>query len=99
MQEAGSPYLPLAFELYPHDVTEELWMSRKRTSREDNLRYFINRIGPETIVRLLPPETFAEAIESQSPTERAQWMRALLERFDPNEVEAWLHDRRASGQG
>jgi hypothetical protein len=104
---------PLAFALYPRDVTEELQMSRRSTKYEEELRYVINQIGPETIMRLLPPseeavrsflthvspESLATALESQSPTERAQWIDALLDRLDPNEVEARLQARQAHRQG
>jgi hypothetical protein len=90
VQESDSPYLPLALALYPRDVMEEIQMSRKSTKYEEDLRYVINQIGPERIARL---------IESQSPTERAQWIDALLDRLDPNEIEARLQARRAQGQG
>ena len=67
VQEAGSPYLPLALELYPQTVMEEFLMSRKSTKREEELRNVIDLIGPETIVRLLPAESLREAIERFGP--------------------------------
>jgi len=99
VQEAGSPYLAMALELYPRAVTEEFKMSKKKTTWEEDMRYFLDYVGPETIVRLLPPESLAEAIKSQSPTERAQWIDVLLDRLDPNEIEARLQARRANAQG
>jgi hypothetical protein len=60
-------------------------MSRKSTKYEEELRYVM--------------ETMARWIESQPPTKRAQWIDALLDRLDPNEVEARLQARRAQAQG
>ena len=99
VQESGSPYLPLALELYPQTVVEEFLMSRKSTKREKELRNAINLIGPETIVRLLPPESLLEAIQSQSPEQRAQLVEGFLDRLDLQEVEAWLQTKRVQPQG
>lgn len=109
VQEAGSPYLPLAFALYPRTVMEELKMSRKLTKYEEELRYVIDQLGPETIVRLLPPESLAQAIEAQPPAtqtrmidallERPRMIDALLERLDPDDLEARLQARRGQRHG
>jgi len=108
VQESDSPYLPLAFELYPRDVTEELLMSRKSTKYKEEVEHVIETIlgllpSSEEAVRAflthVPPESLAAALESQSPTEQAQWVSALLDRLDPNEVEAWLQARQAHRQG
>jgi hypothetical protein len=98
VQEADSPYLAMAFELYPRAVMEELQMSRKNTKYEEELRYVIDQVGPETIVRLLPTskETVRSFLEHVPPE---AILDALLERLDPATLEARLQARRAHGQG
>jgi hypothetical protein len=111
VQESGSPYLAMALELYPRDVTEELMMSKKKTTWEEDMRYFLDYVGPETIVRLLPPESLTaglgeqlmagqigpEAIACLLPPESL--IDALLARLDPATLEAQLQARRACSQG
>jgi hypothetical protein len=56
VQEAGSVYLSLAFELYPREVTEELMMSRqkkKEWTKEEAMQYLIDQMGTEQILRLV----------------------------------------------
>jgi hypothetical protein len=84
-------------------------MSKKKTTWEEDMRYFLDYVGPEAIGRLLSPEALAEAIESQPPTGQAQMIEALLARpqmieallarLDPATLEAQLQARRACSQG
>jgi hypothetical protein len=94
VQESDSPYLPLAFALYPRDVMEELQMSRKSTKYEEDLRYAVDHL-----LAHVSPEILAEALESQPLTRQTQVIDALLERLDLDALEARLQARRAQAQG
>jgi hypothetical protein len=98
VQETSSPYLAMALELYPRDVTEELKMSKKRTTWEEDMRYFLDYVGLETIARSLPPnEETVRALLEHVPPEAI--LDALLERLDPATLEAQLQARQAHSQG
>ena len=84
VQEAGSPYLPLALELYPQAVTEELLMSRRGAKREEEFRKALDLIGPERVIRWLTPEVLLEAIQSQGPEQRAQLVELDFDSDSPN---------------
>jgi hypothetical protein len=88
----------MALELYPRDVTEELKMSKKRTTWEEDMRYFLDYVGLETIARSLPPnEETVRALLEHVPPEAI--LDALLERLDPATLEAQLQARQAHSQG
>ena len=85
VQEAGSPYLPLALELYSQTVMEEYLMSRKSTQREEELRN-----AAEMIMPLLSPESFAAVVEefliSRQSTGREQELRNALDLIGPEMI-------------
>jgi hypothetical protein len=97
VQEAGSVYLTLALELYPREVSEELLMSRKKETewtKEDAMRYLIEQIGPEKILRMT-----AEVMQSYPPDDRDRLIQALIEQMGPDGWEAYLRGRQEAVEG
>jgi len=73
VQEAGSVYLTLAFELYPREVSEEMLMSRKKEkewTKEDAIWYMVEQIGlePGEAMRVMA----TKAIEAQPQDRREE---------------------------
>lgn len=88
VQEAGSVFLTLAFELYPREVSEEMLMSQKEEwTKEEALAYLLEQIGPE---RVLP-----KVLQAQPPEARDRLIEALIEQLGPEEFEAHLRTRQA----
>jgi hypothetical protein len=89
VQEAGSVYLSLALELYPHEVAEEMLMSRKKQeewTKEQALAYMIEQMGPERTL----PDVAARILAAQSPEAQSRLIKALIERLGPEKFAAQL---------
>jgi hypothetical protein len=83
VQEAGSVYLTLALELYPHEVTKEMLMSRKKKeewTKEQAMVYMMEQVGPVQALQIMGP--LVERIDMEKVW---QAMRPkLLDQVDPD---------------